>query len=282
MSAAPTADAMRPATVTPPDAPGAVGRIVRIDRGCVCERDPISVAHVSAVAVDTAPPNPAKSNERLCSGANEDAKARAAATPPFAMTCTASRSLPRRCSRSAVPGRRPSSVDEMKNATSIAPPRNPDPATTAAPTPVAAKVPSGDSAPARRAISEIAAAPARPNVTRARNPLIIVHLLSVSISEAEAAMFADVHDTGTLGENGGARRGPLAQRQSSGLLIHWFRVRIPGGPPGRSRVIKPTATVVQSLAPGHCPSLKTVLATIAFFTTRAPRDLVLTRIELRP
>jgi hypothetical protein len=34
--------------VTPPDAPGAVGRRVRIDRGCVCERDPISVAQVSA------------------------------------------------------------------------------------------------------------------------------------------------------------------------------------------------------------------------------------------
>src|SRR5688572_13892852 len=44
----------------------------------------------------------------------------------------------------------------------------------------------------------------------------------------------DVHDTGTFGENGGERRGPLAQRQSSGLLIHWFRVRIPGGPPDRT------------------------------------------------
>src|SRR5688500_7537773 len=53
MSPAPTADALRPATVTPPDAPGTVGRSVRIDRGREPERDPISVAQVSAVAVAT-------------------------------------------------------------------------------------------------------------------------------------------------------------------------------------------------------------------------------------
>jgi exonuclease III len=40
-----------------------------------------------------------------------------------------------------------------------------------------------------------------------------------------------MHDTGDIGENGHGVTGPLAQRQSSGLLIHWFRVRIPGGPP---------------------------------------------------
>src|SRR5215216_2334924 len=59
MSAAPIADAVRPATVTPPDAPGAIDRNVTIDRGRVRERDPISVAQVSAIAVATAPPNPA-------------------------------------------------------------------------------------------------------------------------------------------------------------------------------------------------------------------------------
>ena len=65
MSAAATADAARPATVTPPDAPGSVGCNVRIDRGWVPERDPISVAQVSAAAVATAPPNPAMSSERV-------------------------------------------------------------------------------------------------------------------------------------------------------------------------------------------------------------------------
>jgi hypothetical protein len=62
----------------------------------VRERDPISVAQVSAVAVATAPPNPAMSSERVHSRVNNDANAMSAATPPLAMTCTASRSLPRR------------------------------------------------------------------------------------------------------------------------------------------------------------------------------------------
>jgi hypothetical protein len=43
-----------------------------------------------------------------------------------------------------------------------------------------------------------------------------------------------MHDTGDIGENGHGVTGPLAQRQSSGLLIHWFRVRIPGGPPAKA------------------------------------------------
>src|SRR5687767_3090941 len=73
----------------------------------------------------------------------------------------------------------------------------------------------------------------------------------------------DVHDTGTFGENGGERRGPLAQRQSSGLLIHWFRVRIPGGPPVISHEIKPKVAVPQSPASGRFPSLTTILTTIA-------------------
>ncbi len=94
MSAAPTADAARPATVTPPDAPGAVGRNVRIDRGRARERDPISVAQVSAVAVATAPPNPAMKSERIRLRVSDDASAKTAATPPLAITCTASRSLP--------------------------------------------------------------------------------------------------------------------------------------------------------------------------------------------
>ena len=72
-------------------------------------------------------------------------------------------------------GSRPSRVEETKNATSIVPPRIPDPATVAPPTAVAARVPPGDSAPARRAASAIIAAPARPIVARAPNPFIIVH-----------------------------------------------------------------------------------------------------------
>jgi hypothetical protein len=62
--AAPNADAARPAAVTPPDAPGTTARQDAIERGVCPERDPISVAHVSAVAAATAPPNPAPNTGR--------------------------------------------------------------------------------------------------------------------------------------------------------------------------------------------------------------------------
>ena len=84
MSAAPTADAVSPSTVTPPDAPGTVGRNVRIDRGRARERDPISVAQVSAVAVATAPPNPAMKSDWIRLRVSDDANAKTAATLPRA------------------------------------------------------------------------------------------------------------------------------------------------------------------------------------------------------
>lgn len=48
---------------------------------------------------------------------------------------------------------------------------------------------------------------------------------------AHRHMIRRMRDNADIGENMRGLPGPLAQRQSSGLLIHWFRVRIPGGPP---------------------------------------------------
>ena len=175
MSAAPTADAARPATVTPPDAPGTVGRNVRIDLGRVRERDPISVAQVSAVAVATAPPNPAMSSERIRPWVSDDASARIAATPPLAITCTASRSLPASLLEvhsgwEPAEQRRRDEERDQHRATADPRPRDHRRADRG----------SGQGATrvkvrrTRRAASEIVAAPARPIVARARSSSIIV------------------------------------------------------------------------------------------------------------
>ncbi len=55
MKAAPAAEAARPAGVTAPEEPAGRGTQVTIERGCWREREPISVAQVSAAAAAMAP-----------------------------------------------------------------------------------------------------------------------------------------------------------------------------------------------------------------------------------
>ena len=91
MTAAPATEAARPAGVTAPDDPAGRGAPVTIERGCWREREPISVAQVSAAAAATAPAKPVVSKRLVPGDALDEASAKRVATPPLAKTCTASR-----------------------------------------------------------------------------------------------------------------------------------------------------------------------------------------------
>src|SRR5579864_2735667 len=97
ISAPPAAEAAKPKSVTPPDAPGRTLRQVAIERGALGDSAPSSVAHVSAVATAIAPTAAAshRVDAPVAAPANTlPAIAHAAAAPPFASTCAASRVEP--------------------------------------------------------------------------------------------------------------------------------------------------------------------------------------------
>src|SRR5690606_12748204 len=146
-------------SVTPPDVPAGTLRPVVMSLGVARLSSPISVAQVSAVAAAIAPANAGKSAR---SGRSPWSAAIAVATPPFASTCTASRRPPFTTSSPAAAlaaaRQRVSALDAMKNATSrIAHAAPPTPSTTV-PTTTAASAPSTESARARNAAAEMAAA----------------------------------------------------------------------------------------------------------------------------
>src|SRR4051794_27738600 len=80
---APRAAAPVPSQVTPPDVPAGTGLLLVIRRGWRLLNTPISVAHVSAVAVASAAAYTLKTTAVLPKGASKAIKA---ATPPFAST----------------------------------------------------------------------------------------------------------------------------------------------------------------------------------------------------
>ena len=166
MSAAATADAARPATVTPPDAPGAVGWSVRIDRGWAPERDPISVAQVSAAAVANGSAEPGEEQragpfpgERRCQ--RQDRRNAAVGHHLDGIPFPAASLF------EMIAGREPAEQgrgDEEREEHAAA--ADSGPSDTVPPTAVAAMAPLGESARARRAASEKAAAPAKPMTAR--------------------------------------------------------------------------------------------------------------------
>lgn len=89
-TSAPPISASVPAMVTPPDNPRATARKFTIDRGALRASVPSSVPHVSAAAAAKAPAKAAASTgDRV----KAYVTAHAAAIPPFAKTCRASRAL---------------------------------------------------------------------------------------------------------------------------------------------------------------------------------------------
>ena len=138
--------------MTPPESPVGIGFKVKIERGGCRISVPISVPHVSAVAAANAPANAtAKRGESRASAAT----AQAAAMPPLAKTCAASRgpSLPMSTSSRlrALP-RRESAIELAKNASRTAAPRMPSAPKVAAPTATAASAPAAvERVDARRA-----------------------------------------------------------------------------------------------------------------------------------
>src|SRR3954454_3777993 len=92
MSSAPAALPTVPGTETAPDMPASTGRSVVIIRGDRPLQDPISVAQVSAAAAASAAANPAYQIEF---GLSQLITTNRSGSPPFAITCTASRLDPR-------------------------------------------------------------------------------------------------------------------------------------------------------------------------------------------
>src|SRR3954465_9325574 len=86
--AAPAAEAATPTGVTAPEEPAGIVAQGTIDRGGWPERGPISVAQVSAAAAATAPAKPVLSSRMVPGDVLAESRARSAATPPFARTCT--------------------------------------------------------------------------------------------------------------------------------------------------------------------------------------------------
>ena len=68
------------------------------------------------------------------------------------------------------------------------------------------------------------------------------------------------------------RRDPLAQRQSSGLLIRWFRVRIPGGSPAHFGLCKPNNEDAAMVGGTLAVRLTTTVTTTREKTLRAGRE----------
>src|SRR5947208_2571919 len=125
MSAAPTTPPADPSTVIPPEVPRDTSAPVVISRGGTREKDPISVAQVSAVAAAKAP----------VATAHMPASAASAATPPLATTWRAVRRGPRPSAKW------PSRLPDRKNTSRSARPGHPRPQPTAAPTATAAATP---------------------------------------------------------------------------------------------------------------------------------------------
>ena len=142
MNTAPISPAPSPRVVIPPDVPAGTVFHVTIERGAAADDIPASVAHVSAVAAAIAP---APATFQMAAGHSTLAIASNANTPPFAITCHASRrpvfsTMSRAESDFAAGLTRERNVELRKKANSIA--SHVQPATAhAAPTASAARVP---------------------------------------------------------------------------------------------------------------------------------------------
>jgi hypothetical protein len=149
---APANAAAMPVKVTAPDVPASTPAPVVINRGLDLLRTPNSVAHVSAVAADSAPTNPANRYWKAGTLSGIDKAARRAATPPLARTWAASRVPPFSNVSDALTFRvsdalkKERALDETKNATRITAQANPPRPKIVPPTRQAAIAPPAESA----------------------------------------------------------------------------------------------------------------------------------------
>ncbi len=155
---APAMAARVPSGVMPPDVPGWTGRSEVMRRGGRRASRPSSVAQVSAPAAARAPRKPGTPR------APHEPR-QAAATPPLASTCHASRRPPFACARTPRRAfsrilKRESALEVMKKVTRAVEAGSPPQARVTAPTPVAAAAPSSVRACLRQ--------PARPTAPAAR------------------------------------------------------------------------------------------------------------------